>query len=131
MGPLDQYVIDENALKSKLNAFELSFQSHWYRSLPLSCMDFSLKLNGEILEPEKFKIKLNQKEFFYSEMIIQQNEWLFILDKAKIEYPLALEKGKTYDIEFKLDLHIPYILVGPQSTPLLASSIIKKNLICK
>ena len=43
----------------------------------------------------------------------------------------TLEKGKEYDIEFKYDLHIPYILVGPQANPLLASSVVHKNLICQ
>jgi hypothetical protein len=133
MGPLDKYILRDDALEATQNGFQLKFQSHWYRSLPLSCMDFNLKINGEEIDNNDLKIKANGNEYRYDELPELDKEWLFILDRGVLEIPteIPFEKGKVYDVEFKYDLYIPYILVGPQANPLLASSIIHKNLICQ
>lgn len=133
MGPLDKYILREDALKATDHGLELSFQSHWYRSLPLSCMDFKLKLSGNELSTDLYKIKINNKEFNYYELQDLDKEWLFILDKAVLNVPTEhpLLPGTMYDIEFKYDLYIPYILIGPQGSPLMASSVVRKKLICQ
>ena len=133
MGPLDKYILDEDALKSTHYGFELNFKSHWYRSLPLSCMDFTLKIEGEEVDKKKLKVKANDKEFSYDELPELDREWLFILDKGSLQvrWHNVLQKGKAYDIELRYDLYIPYILVGPQAAPLMASSLVRKKLICQ
>ncbi len=131
MGPLDKYILKEDALKATQIGFELSFQSHWYRSLPLSCMDFNLKINGENVDNQHINFLANGHRYSYKELPDLDNEWLFILDKATIEVPHQLKTGEQYDIEFNLDLYIPYILVDPESKPLMAGSRVKKNLICR
>jgi hypothetical protein len=130
MGPLDKYILKEDALEATENGFQLKFQSHWYRALPLSCMDFSLKIDGQEIEKSQFKIKANGNQYSYDELPELDKEWLFILDRGILEVAQPIEKGKVYDIEFKYDLHIPYILVGPHANPLLASSLVNKKLIC-
>jgi Domain of unknown function (DUF6379) len=133
MGPLDKYILKEDALEATENGFQLKFQSHWYRSLPLSCMDFSLKIDGQEIDKNKLKIKVNNKEFNYEDLPELDKEWLFILDRGLLEIVTSkpLETGKFYDVEFKYDLYIPYILVGPEANPLMASSVVKKKLICQ
>jgi hypothetical protein len=133
MGPLDKYILRENALKATEKGFELQFQSHWYRSLPLSCMDFSLKIDNELVENNCVSITANGNKYSYSEMPKLDNEWLFILEKATIEIPFSKssKSGEKYEIEFNLDLYIPYILVGPESKPLMAGTVVKKTLICQ
>jgi hypothetical protein len=133
MGPLDKYILKENALKATEQGFELQFQSHWYRSLPLSCMDFSVKINDELVENNVVSITANGNKYTYSEMPELDNEWLFILEKVTIEIPFSKPSkvGGRYEIEFKLDLYIPYILVGPESKPLMAGTVVKKTLICQ
>lgn len=128
MGPLDKYILKDDALEATQNGFQLKFQSHWYRALPLSCMDFNLKIDGKEIEKHDLKIKANGNEYRYDELPELDKEWLFILDRGTLEVEQSLEKGKTYEVEFKYDLHIPYILVGPQAMPLLASSVVKKSL---
>jgi sugar phosphate isomerase/epimerase len=128
MGPLDKYILKEDTLEATENGFQLKFQSHWYRALPLSCMDFSLKINGKEIEKSQFKIKANGNEYSYEQLPELDKEWLFILDRGVLEVAQPLEKGIEYEIEFKYDLYIPYILVGPQATPLLASSVVKRPL---
>ena len=131
MGPLDKYILREDALEATENGFQLKFQSHWYRALPLSCMDFSLKIDGQEIDKSQFRIKANGNEYTYDQLPELDQEWLFILDRGALAVAQQLEKGETYQVEFKYDLYIPYILVGPQATPLLASSIVNKKLICQ
>jgi hypothetical protein len=133
MGPLDKYILREDALEATEKGFQLKFQSHWYRSLPLSCMDFTVKLDGQEIDKNLLKIKVNDKELNYEDLPELDNEWLFILDRGILEIVSSkpLEKGQSYDIEFKYDLYIPYILVGPEANPLMASSVVKKKLICQ
>ncbi|MFN8355072.1 MAG: DUF6379 domain-containing protein [Spirosomataceae bacterium] len=131
MGPLDKYILREDALEATENGFQLKFQSHWYRALPLSCMDFSLKINGQEIEKSQLSIKANGNEYTYEQLPELDKEWLFILDRGALVVAQPLEKGETYQVEFKYDLYIPYILVGPQATPLLASSFVHKKLICQ
>lgn len=133
MGPLDKYILKEDALVASENGCQLKFQSHWYRSLPLSSMDFNLKIDGQEIDKNHLTIKVNDKKFSYAELPELDKEWLFILDRGilEIQTEKPLEKGKTYNIEFKYDLFIPYILVGPQGNPLMASSLIHKDFICQ
>lgn len=130
MGPLDKYILKEDALEATESGFQLKFQSHWYRALPLSCMDFSLKIDGQEIDKNRFRIKVNGNEYTYDQLPELDKEWLFILDRGALDVAEPLEKGKSYEVEFKYDLYIPYILVGPQATPLLASSLVQKKLIC-
>ena len=131
MGPLDKYILREDALEATENGFQLKFQSHWYRALPLSCMDFSLKINEQEIDKSQLSIKANGNEYTYEQLPELDKEWLFILDRGALVVAQPLEKGETYQVEFKYDLYIPYILVGPQATPLLASSFVHKKLICQ
>ncbi len=131
MGPLDKYILTENALKTNELGFELQFQSHWYRTLPLSCMDFSLKIDGEMIDNNLIKVVANNVSYTYQQLPNLDKEFLFILDKATIQYPKPLKVGQSYEIVFNLDLYIPYILVGAEGKPLLAGSKVEKVLICQ
>jgi len=133
MGPSDKYILGEDALKATTHGFQLQFQSHWYRSLPLSCMDFNLKIEGREVDKKQLKVQANGKVFSYDELRELDKEWLFILDRGalQVQWDNALEKGKAYEVEFKYDLYIPYVLVGPQADPLMASSLVHKKLICQ
>ena len=131
MGPLDKYILRDDALEATERGFQLNFQSHWYRSLPLSCMDFNLRIDGQAIQKADLTIKANGNEYRYEQLPDLDKEWLFILDRGQLEVAQPLVKGRAYAIEFQYDLYIPYILVGPQATPLLASSLVHKKLICQ
>lgn len=133
MGPLDKYILREDALSCTDKGIQLSFQSHWYRALPLSCMDFTLKVNGQPIDDENVEIEINGNRFPKEKMIDLKDQWLFILDRATVHVPMKLppQKGDTCEIEFKLDLYIPYILIGPKANPLLAGTLINKKIVCQ
>lgn len=132
MGPLDKYILSDDALTVQADGGRLQFRSHWYRSLPLSCMSCKVTLDGEPIEEEAMRIEANGKSYPYSQIGTLHDEWLFILDAATLHLstPKPLEQGKTYTIGFELGLYIPYILVGGEGKPLLASTKVTKNLRC-
>ena len=98
MGPLDKYILKDDALVASDKGFQLKFQSHWYRALPLSCMDFKLKLDGKEIDNKQFKIKANGKTYSYEQLPELDKEWLFILDRGilEVETGKPLQKCKGY-----------------------------------
>jgi hypothetical protein len=132
VGPLDNFILSEDALKATEKGFDLQFRSHWYRSLPLSCMNISAKINGESIAENTIMIEANGNKYPFNDVLTLEKEWLFITDAATlhIENEQALSVGNHYEIEFDLGLLIPYILVGAEGNPLLASSKVIKKLIC-
>ena len=132
MGPLDKFILRENALQATDTDVQLKFQSHWYRSLPLSCMDVEVTIDGKKIDESDMTIEANGNQYPVHQMPELDKEWLFITDKATlhIKNNHSLEQGKQYEVAFKLDLYIPYIIVGPEQKPLLASSVVTKTLTC-
>lgn len=133
MGPLDKYILADDALQATATGFALQFRSHWYRSLPLSCMNCKAVIDGESITGGDMVIEANGNKYPFSEMSGLDKEWLFITDRATLHINRSqpLEPGKAYTVEFKLDLFIPYILVGKEGIPLLASSTVTKLVTCQ
>ena len=132
MGPLDKFILPDNALGATDTGFTLQFHSHWYRSLPLSCMSCKAIIDGQTIDENNISIEANGNKHPFSEMPNLFKEWLFTTEAATLHIAgfQPLQKGMEYTVEFKLDLFIPYILVGKEGTPLLASSTVTKKLTC-
>lgn len=130
MGPLDKFILADDALQATEAGFSLQFHSHWYRSLPLSCMTCKATIDGQAISESDASIEANGNKYPVSEMPNLHKEWLFITEAATLHGNQPLIKGKVYNVEFKIDLFIPYILVGKEGTPLLASSTVIKKLTC-
>lgn len=133
MGPLDNFILSEDALKATQSGFELQFRSHWYRSLPMSCMNIKAKINGKAIAEHAITVEVNGNKFPFSEVPNLEREWLFITDPATlhVKNEETLIKGNTYEVELDLGIFIPYVLVGAEGNPLLASSTVTKKLICQ
>lgn len=133
MGPLDNFILSEDALKATQSGFELQFRSHWYRSLPMSCMNIKAKINGKLIPENMITVAVNGNKYPFSEVPNLEKEWLFITEPATLQVKSqdSLIKGKPYEIEFDLGIFIPYVLVGAEGNPLLASSIVTRTLICQ
>jgi len=132
MGPLDKFILRDNALSLNDGEIQIKFQSHWYRSLPLSCMDVTVTINGQPVDENDMMIEANGNQYPVRRMPELDKEWLFITDAATLHVKnnQSLQKGKQYEVALNLDLHIPYIIVGKDGSALLASSSVTKKLIC-
>lgn len=133
MGPLDNFILSEDALKATQSGFELQFRSHWYRSLPMSCMNIKARINGKVIPENTITVTVNGSNYPLSEVPKLEKEWLFITDPAtlRVKSEEVLIKGEVYNVELDLGIFIPYVLVGAEANPLLASSTVAKNLICQ
>jgi hypothetical protein len=131
MGPLDKYILHDNALKASPTGFELQFHSHWYRSLPLSCMRCKTTIDGKAIDEKDVYVEANGNKYPLADIAALYKEWLFIKDAATLHvHYQPLKKGQQYKVEFKLDLFIPYIIVSAEGNTLLASSTVTKSLLC-
>ncbi|QXD15409.1 hypothetical protein GQ464_000165 [Rhodocaloribacter litoris] len=130
MGPLDQFILADDALTATPTGGAVAFRSHWYRSLPLSCMEVQLSLDGRPIPPEAMTIVVNGHTYPVEAMPGLIDEWLFITDAATLRFACTppLERGRAYAVTLRLDLYPPYILVGPDQEPLLASSTVTRIL---
>src|SRR3954468_14564367 len=104
MGPLDKFILPDNALEATDTGFTLQFHSHWYRSLPLSCMSCRATIDGQAIDTNDVFIEANGNRHPFSEMSNLYKEWLFITEPATLHINDLgpLQKGKEYTVEFKL-----------------------------
>ena len=134
MGPLDKFIVADDALEAKKSGFNLKLRSHWYRSLPLSSLgNLQVKMEGKPIAHENIKIKLDGEIYSMDQIPGLYKTWWFILDPLVLEVTdetLQLIKGAQYKVEVEMGLLIPYVLTGKEEKPLLASSIVSKNLTC-
>jgi hypothetical protein len=131
MGPLDKNMLFENALSATGDGFDLIIRSHWYRSLPLSCIgNISLAIDDEMISPGEIGFELNGNSHSLAELPALYQDWWFILDPAvlHIKRKGLVKKGETHRVAFELGLLIPYVLVGPEAQPMLSAGKITKIL---
>jgi hypothetical protein len=132
MGPLDKFMLPDDALTETADGFNVAIRLHWYRSLPLSSIaNIALKIDGENIAPEKMSFELNGKVHQMNELENLYKEWWFILDRAilHVHQNKKIKEGKQHEVELEFGLLLPYILVGPNLLPMLSSGKITKQLI--
>jgi hypothetical protein len=132
MGPLDKFMLPDDALTETADGFDVAIRLHWYRSLPLSSIaNIDLKIDGEIIALEKMQFELNGKVHQMNELENLYKEWWFILDRAilHVHQTKKINQSKQHEVELEFGLLLPYILVGPNMQPMLSSGTIKKQLV--
>src|SRR6478609_2542028 len=102
MGPLDKFILCNDALKATATGFELQFHSHWYRSLPLSCMQCKTTIDGKAIDEKDIYVEANGNKYPLSNIATLYNEWLFIKEAATLHvHHQPLQRGKEYTVAFK------------------------------
>lgn len=104
------FIADDN-LSAVEGGLLLDIRLPWYRSLPLSALDFgAVAIDGTAIDPTTITVDLNQQTRPLPELAGKWQEYWWVLDSAfvSIPYPGA-EAGKEYDVEFTLVIHPPYV----------------------
>lgn len=133
MGPLDQYILADDALTVAPDGCRLQIRSHWYRSLPLSSVGIlNVCIDGANVPADNITLEINERQYALSALPTLHDEWWFILDAATlhIQTPIKFAAGTAHEVSVELGLLLPYILVGPKAEPLLSSSCVNKTLVC-
>lgn len=132
MGPLDKFILTDDALTATPEGCALQIRSHWYRSLPLSSIAIlKVAIDGADVPAEHITFAVNSERFPLAALPMLHDEWWFIQDTANlsIQLPQPLAVDARHDITLELGLLLPYILVGPNAEPLLSSSRVTKTLV--
>jgi len=108
---MKKWFVADGSLHAVTDGFELDLRLPWYRSLPLSCIDFGdVRVNGEKVDHEAITVKLNGKERKLSELVGQWQEYWFVLDSAFVHIPYKnAKRGEQYQFEITVVLHPPYV----------------------
>jgi hypothetical protein len=131
MGPLDKFILSDDALAATAEGCALQIRSHWYRSLPLSSIGIlTVSVDGKTILPESLALEINGRRHALPRLPDLHDEWWFILDSATLHLPTPLAANRPHEITLELGLLLPYILVGPNAEPLLSSSRVTKILHC-
>lgn len=86
---------------------EFRIRSPWYRSLPLSCIDVELGLDGVGIEPERITFGVNGQAYALLELRELIDEFWFVLDPARLRV-CKVEPG-AYEVSVRLGLRVPYL----------------------
>lgn len=109
-------LVEDNSLCVSEAGFEFKVRTHWYRSLPLSCVEkLAVQLDGESIEPQRIRFCVNDKEHGLDDLADLVDEFWFVQDSAvvKVQLPGSVRVGEEHAIEVELILRAPYIKIGP------------------
>jgi len=105
------WFIKDDALRAVENGLELDVRLPWYRSLPLSVIDFGdIRINGKRIDHASVMVKLNGRERKLSDLAGLWQEYWFVLDSAFVRIPYqGVKTGEQYEVEFTAVIHPPYV----------------------
>ena len=108
-------MLDDGALRTSDEGFEVDVHLSWYRSLPLSSvLDIELTVAGERVARDELRFGVNGNEYTLDELAERWDEIWFVLDPAILRCPRQLvAPGEEAEVTVRLVLRIPYILIGP------------------
>lgn len=108
---MKSWFIKKDSLHAIKDGLELDVRLPWYRSLPLSVIDFGdIKIDGGAIDHSKITVKLNGTERKLSELAGLWQEYWFVLDSAILRLPVSgASSGKEYEVEITVVLHPPYV----------------------
>jgi hypothetical protein len=108
---LKSWFVKDDGLSAVEGGLQLDVRLPWYRSLPLSALDFGpLAIDGHPIDPRAVTVTLNGLERPMADLAGLWQEYWWVLDSAlvSIPYPDA-EAGTEYEVEFTLVIHPPYV----------------------
>src|SRR5208282_3043691 len=106
---MKSWFVAEGSLHAVENGLELDVRLPWYRSLPLSVIDFGdIRINGSAIDHNAITVKLNGKERRLTELSGLWQEYWFVLDSAFVRMPFPnARRGEQYEVEVTVVLHPP------------------------
>jgi hypothetical protein len=86
---------------------EFRVRSPWYRSLPLSCIDVELTIDGARVPDDRIRVSVNDRDHTLAELHALDDEFWFVLDPARVRVS-GVDPG-THEVTVRLGLRIPYL----------------------
>jgi hypothetical protein len=108
---MKSWFVKDDSLSAVEGGLQLDVRLPWYRSLPLSALDFGpLAIDGQPIDAGAVMVTLNGMERPMADLAGLWQEYWWVLDSAflSIPYP-GTESGKEYDVEFTVVIRPPYV----------------------
>ncbi|WP_369820390.1 DUF6379 domain-containing protein [Phycicoccus sp. Soil803] len=106
-------ILEEGTLKVDGQRASVEVRIPWYRALPASCIaDVELRVDGQAAPKNSLVWTMNGRDFRLEELAETVDEWWFTTDSAVLSGDLAVEEGRTHDVEVDLHVYIPYIVTA-------------------
>lgn len=86
---------------------ELRLRSPWYRSLPLSCIDVELTIDGAQVASDRLRLCVNEHDYALDELGDQYEEFWFVLDQARLR--VADVASGDHEVTVRLGVRVPYL----------------------
>jgi hypothetical protein len=109
-------LIVENSLRVLEDGYAFDVRLNWYRSLPLSSVDFlDVKLDGMQVPADQILFEINQHSYPLSELVERFDELWFVQDHARlhVHQPGKIHTGESHTLETEISLRFPYMPIGP------------------
>jgi hypothetical protein len=108
--PAERTIGDEG-LTADGSRLRLATRLPWYRSLPLSTIEFTeLTVDGEAVSREALRFRLNDREWSLEEMAEEIDTFWFVLDSGWLlfDHPRA-QDGASHEVSLTTVISPPYI----------------------
>lgn len=90
--------------------FEIGVRLPWYRSLPLSCVDIRLAVDGEDVGEERIRLHANDRDYALGDLRDLWDEFWFVLDEAGLRVTAGEELAVgEHEVAVEMVLRPPYI----------------------
>jgi hypothetical protein len=111
-------VIEDHSLIADPAHLVVHIRLPWYRSLPVSCIErMEVVVDGQAISLGRAEFKVNDRWHPVAALPEQTDEIWFIQDagQLRVPYPAGIVAGESKRLVFRLDVRIPYIVVGPDT----------------
>lgn len=126
---LEATALGKIPVRRTAQGFEVNVRVPSYRSLPLSCIeDVSVTIAGKTPARETLRVLRNGRSFTIKELADQVDEEWFVLDALTILAPVeaSAKAGDEVDLEVKLAIRVPYVILGPRLAMIQKTHINRK-----
>jgi len=108
---MKSWFVTDDGLSAVEGGLLLDIRLPWYRSLPLSALDFGpISVDGQPIDHQAVAIRLNGQERPLNSLAGRWQEYWFVLDSAYLVIPLGGARfGEEYDVDVSLVIHPPYV----------------------
>ena len=101
--PADEVTLDKGRLG-------LGVRLPWYRSLPLSVVEFGeLLIDGQSVPRERIKLTLEGKTYALDDLPERIEHFWYFLDSARLDVDWPLDPAQEHEVDLTLNLYPPYI----------------------
>ena len=107
-------LIEDGSLNSDQDGFRFGARLNWYRALPLSSIDLTLRVDGEQVDRGAISFVFDGEAYALTDLPARHDRMWFVADSAEVRVarPGGLGPG-PHELSLSIASRIPYIPTRP------------------